>query len=407
MDLNLSNRGLFSFDAVQAKESLMKVASHISHASGVSAASMTSALPIIRQLNLSFNSLHIFTGGETLRGLAVLDLSHNELAQLRGSSLPSTLVRLNLSHNRLAQLAQLEDCTPRLQELDVSHNQLSASALRGLPVSLTLLNAEGNTLESLTPFSTLLHLGKLNVAHNQLGSLDTLQSLRPLLSLRFLDLRSNPICSLGGACDFCCRSTVHDASIGSGDVEARRRGEQPSLLRVLNNVVPRLSHLNGIPLSQAPENRILKSERQAQERKQERLTSSKRSSTRGEGGSAVADKSYASSSSRDVSAVARRALEVRLMQAKVSELRRLLLAAQDAEGKARQERALLTESVKSTSLVIDQQAAELERLQADIAQLQEEERLLRVPIAAAEESFEQVHASLLATKVKSSATGLK
>ncbi|KPA86086.1 hypothetical protein ABB37_00352 [Leptomonas pyrrhocoris] len=431
MELNLSNRGLFSFDAAQARQSWTKTTRPTNRSSSAAPASMEGLVPVIRQLNLAFNSLHIFTGGETLRGLAVLDLSHNALTQLRGHSLPATLVKLNLSHNRLAQLAQLAGCTPRLQELDVGHNQLSASALRGLPVSLTQLNVESNVIESLAPFTALLHLSKLNVAENQLESSDTLQSLRPLLSLRFLDLRGNPICEKTGPTFLrqpsrgSHNSSITTTTTTSNVQTAKNSGEPQSLLGILNTAVPRLSHLNGLALSQAPENRMLKSGRAEQARKQGRSTSNRRDASRSgskefhrsdssqrrgtreveKGGGDATDKSYASSSC-DASAT-RPALEVRLMQAKVSELRRLLLAAQDTETKARQERSLLTENVKRTAVVIDQQGAELEKLQEDIARLREEELQLRVPIAAAEESFEQVHASLLATKAKASAASVK
>ncbi|KPI85186.1 hypothetical protein ABL78_5774 [Leptomonas seymouri] len=432
MDLILSNRGLFSFDAAQAKESLVQAAQPTKHSFGATSAFMENPVPVIRRLNLSFNSLHIFTGGETLRGLAVLDLSHNELAQLQGYSLPSTLVKLNLSYNRLAQLVQLADSTPRLQELDVSHNQLSASALRGLPASLIQLNVESNSIESLAPFSSLIHLVNLNVAHNQLESRDTLQSLLPLLSLRFLDLRGNPICECTGGTSLMHTNYGLDncnitGSSSSSSIDAKKRkGTQQGLMNILGSVVPRLSHFNGVALSQAPENRLLKSRHREQKEQRWGPSLSRRDASRKatdefhrsgsaqrrsvteverSGGGGVSDKSYLSSN-RDAS-VTRPALEVRLMQTKVSELRRLLLAAQDAESKARQERSLLTENVKSTALVIDQQGSELEKLQADIARLREEERHLRLPIAAAEQSFEQVHASLLATKAKTGAASLK
>lgn len=447
MDLNLSNRGLFSFDAAQARQSLLKAAPHAQRAAGASTSvldhaltlaaaapspgGVAAALPVIRQLNLSYNSLHLFTGGETLRGLTVLDLSHNELTQLCGHALPTTLVQLNLSYNRLTQFPQLAESTPRLQHLDISHNRLSdegetENASRSLPTSLTQLITEANALESLTPFRHLLHLVKLNVSHNCVASVEALHALRPLLSLRFLDLRGNPVCgdaasaagasagSAAAAAAAAVRAGAKDTSSSSVhthgsrsrtsslDRLSTRRPHQESLMAVLNKVVPRLSHLNGAALSQAPENRRFKTQQKMHtdsERRHDRSASDKRKD-------ASADRSYASTS-RSEAATARPAMEVRLMQAKVSELRRLLLAAQDEEGKARRERALLTENVKSTALVIDQQGAELEKLQEAMAQLREEEQQLRVPMAAAEESFEQVHASLLATKAKASAAALK
>ncbi|TPP44438.1 Leucine Rich Repeat family protein [Leishmania donovani] len=354
MDLDFSNRGLFAFDAAKARSALVEASlaaprtalstTSTDGGDAAGAAPPLSALPAIRLLNLSYNSLHLFTGGETLKGLTVLDLSHNALTQLHSQSMPPTLVRLSIAHNQLAHLCDLAKYTPRLQVLEAGHNHLSTSALRGLPASLTHLSVENNTIESLVPLGSLLHLTHLNLAQNQLESRDTLCALRPLVSLRHLDVRGNPMYETGR------RSS---------------EGEDEGVTQLLHDVLPRLSRFNGTSLSQAPENRI----------QQQRLHEP--------------------------------ALEVRLMQAKVNELRRLLLASQDAEGKARQKRALLIENVKSTAKVIGQQETELERLQSEVDSLRSVNQKLQSSVAAAEQSFEHVHASLLVSKAKLSAAEVK
>ncbi|CAG9582520.1 conserved hypothetical protein [Leishmania major strain Friedlin] len=354
------------------------------------AAPPLSALPTVRLLNLSYNSLHLFTGGETLKGLTVLDLSHNTLTQVHSQSMPPTLVRLSIAHNKLAHLCDLAEYTPRLQVLEAGHNQLSTAALRGLPTSLTHLSVENNTIESLTPLGALLHLTHLNVAQNQLESRDTLCALRPLVSLRHLDVRGNPMCETGR------RSS---------------EGENEGVTQLLHDVLPRLSRFNGVPLSQVPENRMWKKAHRRQQQQQNTKFSAAKSrgmshDARGGSGSSSSS-SLLSSSQRQQQRLQEPALEVRLMQAKVNELRRLLLASQDAEGKARQKRALLIENVKSTAKVIGQQETELERLQGEVDSLRSVNQKLQSSVAAAEQSFEHVHASLLASKANLSAAGVK
>lgn len=414
MDLDFSNRGLFAFDAAKARSALVEASlaaprtalstTSTDGGDAAGAAPPLSALPAIRLLNLSYNSLHLFTGGEALKGLTVLDLSHNALTQLHSQSMPPTLVRLSIAHNQLAHLCDLAEYTPRLQVLEAGHNQLSTSALRGLPASLTHLSVENNTIESLTPLGSLLHLTHLNVAQNQLESRDTLCALRPLVSLRHLDVRGNPMYETGR------RSS---------------EGEDEGVTQLLHDVLPRLSHFNGASLSQAPENRMWKKAHRKQQQQQQQSTKFSAVKSRGmshdarggsgarqrgareDGSGSGSSSSLLSSSQRQQQKLQEPALEVRLMQAKVNELRRLLLASQDAEGKARQKRALLIENVKSTAKVIAQQETELERLQSEVDSLRSVNQKLQSSVAAAEQSFEHVHASLLASKAKLSAAGVK
>ncbi|CAJ1992978.1 Leucine rich repeat/Leucine Rich Repeat [Leishmania donovani] len=413
MDLDFSNRGLFAFDAAKARSALVEVSlaaprtalstTSTDGGDAAGAAPPLSALPAIRLLNLSYNSLHLFTGGETLKGLTVLDLSHNALTQLHSQSMPPTLVRLSIAHNQLAHLCDLAKYTPRLQVLEAGHNHLSTSALRGLPASLTHLSVENNTIESLVPLGSLLHLTHLNLAQNQLESRDTLCALRPLVSLRHLDVRGNPMYETGR------RSS---------------EGEDEGVTQLLHDVLPRLSRFNGTSLSQAPENRMWKkAHRQQQQQQQSTKFSAVKSRSmshdarggsgarqrgaREDGSGSGSSSSILSSSQRQQQRLHEPALEVRLMQAKVNELRRLLLASQDAEGKARQKRALLIENVKSTAKVIGQQETELERLQSEVDSLRSVNQKLQSSVAAAEQSFEHVHASLLVSKAKLSAAEVK
>ncbi|GET92675.1 hypothetical protein, conserved [Leishmania tarentolae] len=411
MDLDFSNRGLFAFDAAKARSALLEASAtaprtapstaSTDRGDTTEAAPLISVLPAIRLLNLSYNSLHLFTGGETLRGLTVLDLSHNALTQLHSQSMPPTLVQLSISHNQLAHLCDLAEYTPRLQVLEAGHNQLSTSALRGLPASLTHLSVENNAIESMTPLGSLLHLTHLNVAQNQLESRDCLCALRPLVSLRHLDVRGNPMCETER-----CRS----------------EDEDEGFTQLLHNILPRLSQFNGTSLSQAPENRIWKVHRQRQRQQSTKCGVVKPRSmshnTRGgsgarqrgahrDGSGSGSSSSLLSSSQRQQQRLQEPALEVRLMQVKVNELRRLLLASQDTEGKARQKRALLIENVKSTAKLIGQQETELERLQREVDNLRSVNQKLQSSVTAAEQSFEHVHASLLASKAKLSAADVK
>lgn len=414
MDLDFSNRGLFAFDAAKAQSALAGAATRTSTDTATGGAAPP-AVSLIHQLNLSYNALHLFTGGETLRGLTVLDLSHNALTQLFGQSMPPTLTRLNVSHNKLAQLGNFSACMPRLQVLEAGHNQLTTSALRDLPPTLTHLSVEANAIESLHALGALVRLSSLNVAHNLLDSRDTLPALRPLVSLRQLDLRGNPMCVStsgdrsrldGGAAAATAAGLRAPAEQGDEEAEAEAMAVIASVLR---DVLPRLARLNNTALSQAPESRMCKTaaaaassaaSRAAVPRQRHAGAPSGRSGSRE--GRPHSGHSLQTSSLRQQQQAAP-ALEVRLMQAKVRELRRLLLAAQDAEGKARHERGVLAENVKSTAKVMAQQEAELTRLQTEVASLRAEDQRLRLSVVAAEQTFEQVHASLLASKAKMSA----
>lgn len=386
MELSFSHKGLLTFDAAKLRTGIEETCSSSQRSAldqrseVLESSSMLASLPIVRRLDLSYNSLHLFTGGETLKGLTVLNLAHNSLTQLLAHALPPTLQTLDVSHNDLAELAMLATYTPHLKELDAGHNALTTSSLRNLPDSIIALSLDSNDVESLSMLEPLSRLTRLSVAQNRIAQREDLKGLQNLSSLRNLNLRGNPVCL---------------------NLEA-------ALPSLLGRLVPRLSHFNGDPLSQAPENRLCKVARQSSRSTGARKDSTAQRTvriTKNENQRSISllhTSGKSTSCDPDGSNALALPLEITLMQSKVSELRRLLSAAQDAEEKARQERLLLIENVKSTAKVIDSQASELDKMQKDIEMLQEESQNLETPIATVEETFERTHASLQACKAKAS-----
>lgn len=367
MELNFSRKGLLSFDA--------------SVLGRPREGERGESAPVILSVDLSHNALRVFRGGETLKTLTVLNLAHNELTSLAVQSLPPLLMKLVISYNHLVHLNGLSQYLPRLEVLEAGHNQLTSSGLRELPASLTTLGVANNELLSLEPLVPLTRLAKLNVAANCIAALSDLHVLEQLRSLRQLDLRGNPI--------------VVDVT----DLTAQ-----------VTSLAPRLSSLNGAPLSQATGNSMYKANHAMGGRGGNTSTIaagprslSQHRSASGQRPPPVPSRhSDSVNSSRGTASRSRPRevpLETRLLEAKVRELRRLLQESQQAEHEGRQRRGLLMQQVKRCAQVIDSQAAELEQLQSEIESLRQKEAALKEPMQELEQTFEQTHASLLARKV--------
>lgn len=370
MDLDFSHRALLSFDA----SALSKVDSTDDAAASNDPvlAGLLARAPPVRSLNLSHNSIQSFVGGETLTSVTALDLSHNALVSVLARHLPPTLVKLNLSHNRIGDLGDFAEQLPRLEDLDAGHNMLTSAGIRGLPSSLTSLSVNHNDIDSLDALCMVPRLTKLNVVGNLLETSKDIKTLEMLRSLRFLDIRENPI--------------METADSGAAEIVS---------------VASRLSVLNGEPLSQAVNNSMYRATRAKSILGRGR--DQRRSSSVHDTGSV---RSSASTSrrllSRQSKPPAEPVVELRLMNTKVAELRRLIAVAQKESLTVRAERTLLREQLKGCETLINTQSSELEGLVKELETLRREEASLRRPISVAEQTFELTHASVLAHKLNSS-----
>lgn len=425
MELDFSKKGLATFDASHlgrgVKNSVNVLTAPTSSNGSVEVNGLSSLLdhaPVVKGINLSHNAIHMFIGGETLRHVVALDLSHNALSVLNTKSLPPSLLKLNVSHNSLRELGGLAAHVPTLQELDISHNAFTASGIRDFPPSLVTLQLQKNEVDSLGALQLLKRLTRLNVSENRLETADSLEALRALPCLHHLELRGNGVVSSAvGACP-------------------NNEGGRATASLLLCDLAPQLITLDGLPLSQAPANSKYKASQAAVARASHNaslthLSTSaasrstrqvERSSLNGSGTGAFNASSRLTHSRSIGDGLARKAgttamtntksrisqsptpspppMEVRLMEAKVSELRRLLTESEKKENQDRYECGILVDQIRSCGGVIDAQAVELESLQKELAQLEEEERVLRGPVAAMEQTFEHTHASLLAQKVE-------
>ncbi|EJD43556.1 L domain-like protein, partial [Auricularia subglabra TFB-10046 SS5] len=94
------------------------------------------------------------------------------------------LLEIDISNKNVESLARLREFLPKLEHLKV-----------GAPKTLRSLSAVNNMLTSLTAFSHLLRLERLDLSHNQL---DSLHQLACLVGLRELSVEGNEVVSISG-----------------------------------------------------------------------------------------------------------------------------------------------------------------------------------------------------------------
>ncbi|CCW62028.1 unnamed protein product [Phytomonas sp. EM1] len=374
MNLDFSRKGLFIFDASALNNGLRGCSE--------SADEIESALPkfldhppCVRAINLSNNSIHKFTGGETLRTVTVLDLSFNSLSVLQSASLPPALVKLNLFHNQLTCLDALNQFLPFLEELNAGHNALTSDGIRNLPSTLVNLNLKSNKLEDLTSLSTLNRLVKLDVSKNRLTAPGELRMLINLRDLRHLSIQDNPLTQ------------------GQFDVQS-----------IIKIVAPWLSSLDGVTLSHVKNHNMhgdasgkLREEHPAMGSPQKRSCSASKMR---------ADPSIPSTrltAGRKVyPSIKKQSTKEFLAETKVKELEKMLADAQKAEQQALRQRELLLSQVKGCAKVIQDQSEQLMTLREMISTLKKEEETLKKSTSEAERAFEKAHVSLLSCRVSNS-----
>ncbi|KAG7377356.1 hypothetical protein PHYPSEUDO_011768 [Phytophthora pseudosyringae] len=104
----------------------------------------------------------------------------------------SLVALLDVSGMKIRRLTQLESCV-NLLELNLAHNELrSLEGLPALPL-LRCLHLSNNQLTSLDSLPCLPLLEELTVANNQIRSIDFIELSTKLPSLRVLDFTGNPL----------------------------------------------------------------------------------------------------------------------------------------------------------------------------------------------------------------------
>ena len=143
-------------------------------------------LPVLDELNISYNLLEQLPARLILPKLRVLEVSHNKLRVVPKLDLP-VLEGLDISHNLLEQLpARL--LLPKLQSLDLPHNKLRVVPELDLPV-LVHLDISDNHLEQLPARLLLPKLQALYLVDNILRVVPELD----LPALERLDISDNEL----------------------------------------------------------------------------------------------------------------------------------------------------------------------------------------------------------------------
>ncbi|KAL3672537.1 hypothetical protein V7S43_001834 [Phytophthora oleae] len=127
-----------------------------------------------------------------------MELSADIIKRRSGHYDVSLVALLDVSRMKIQRLGQLETCL-NLLELNVAHNELRS--LDGLPVLplLRCLNLSNNQLTSLDNLPSLPLLEELTLANNRIRSIDFLELSTKLPSLRVLDFNGNPLDNSAGA----------------------------------------------------------------------------------------------------------------------------------------------------------------------------------------------------------------
>lgn len=188
---DVSNNQLVDFGGLRRNDALSWLhAQNNCIASGRAVAGMVS----LRVLNLGHNRLEILEGIGGCRQLQALMANDNAISSLEGLPPLARLASLVLSGNRISSVPpDLFSSFPLLSKLSLSRNRLSflpsfpeSAPLRELRLAYNALEA----LPTLPPSITILDLG-----HNRLNSLRSLEPLRQLPRLTNLNLAGNPLAS--------------------------------------------------------------------------------------------------------------------------------------------------------------------------------------------------------------------
>lgn len=338
MKLSFRDKGLVRFDANAVA----------SEAAEMSNKKSSSSLLRVAQLDISRNRIQVFLGGRTLVGLETLDASYNALRS--AFHLPTSLVRLNLSHNELTSLTGLDTLTS-LQFLDCCHNRVEDFGM--LPCSLEVLKASHNRVTAVDQLCHLFRLLKLHLDHNDLSNTTGLALLGGLSALRHVTIAGNPV------------------------------AEHPKIVALLSDYIPKLTTLDGAPLSQAQSNhsfRLLAKQRVDAERSA--INESKRI------------KQSLRADPTDVVDI-----EIRSMTSKLSELERIAKEQYEIEAELRRKCQLLRQQKFQADRVVESQQLQIDRLRSEIVRDKDLCASLQRTCESLDRTYMQQHASLVSRRL--------
>lgn len=340
MKLSFRDKGLVRFDA----------AAVASEAAEMSNQRSSSALLQVKTLDISRNKIQAFLGGRSLVGLETLDASHNALRS--AFHFPTSLVRLDLSHNQLSSLSGIDSLTS-LQHLDCSYNTLTDFGM--LPCSLVVLKASHNRVASVEQLCHLFRLLKLHLDGNDLDNPTSLAMLGALTALRHVTIAGNPV------------------------------SEHPKIVMMLTDYIPKLTTLDGMPLSQAAASHSVRllSQRRVEAEKSARIESKRmnRSHSRHNDPTDMID------------------VEFRATATKVQELERLAKEQYALEAELRKKCQLLRQQKYQSDRVMESQQLQIDRMRSEINRDKDLCASLQRTCDSLDRTYMQQHASLVSRRL--------
>jgi hypothetical protein len=357
MKLSFRGKGLLSFDANAVAMEASELSLHERSAFGGllapagGAASSSKHLRIVG-LDVSYNKLHTFLGARSLPFLEVLDASHNAFRS--AMNFPASITRLDLSYNAIESLMGLDTLT-QLQFLDASHNQVDS--VGRLPGSLQVLNLSHNSLGTTEGLGHLTKVTKLNLDNNRLTTVSQTASLGTMKALRHLTIGDNPVAL------------------------------NTKLILFLEAEIPKLTTLDGVPLSQAHASFTYRAQKQKQQQQATQLRAR----------SAKMARFQADTEGRFDDVVEQ---ELRTLNARVKELERLASGQYETEVKCRRDYAITKQQLKRTEEVAADQEREMQQLRGEIERDESTTEALERTLESLERAFQQQHALIVMKKLE-------
>jgi len=209
------------------------------------------ALPLLQQLNISYNNITEVKGLDALAQLQSLNLSYNNITDIRGLDALTQLQTLNLSDNDIPDIQGLSNLT-ELESLDLSGNQITD--IHGLDslAKLQSLNLSDNGILDLQELDKLTGLQSLDISGNQITDI---RGLDALTQLQFLDLSENQIIDIRGLHGLAQLQSLNLAGNQITDIRGLDRLAQLQSLNLFSNQLAdirgldRLAQLQSLNLS--------------------------------------------------------------------------------------------------------------------------------------------------------------
>ena len=197
------------------------------------------ALPLLQQLNLSYNQIMVIQGLDALTQLQSLYLYYNQIADIRGLDALAQLQSLDLSSNQIADIKGLDALT-QLQSLSLSSNGITD--VKGLEklTQLQSLSLSSNGITDVKGLEKLTQLQSLYLSYNQITDIKGLEEPTQLQSLH---LHNNQITDIKGLASL---TALQSLSLYSNQITDIKGLEKLAQLQSLNLSYNQITDIKGL-----------------------------------------------------------------------------------------------------------------------------------------------------------------